>query len=69
MKKIPSFWFTGTAVALLGVAIVRFVVPQIEASETVRLVVKVLGHLIAFVGIFFIARGISKSKSDSDDSE
>lgn len=66
MKKIPRFWIAGTLVALLGVVVARLLAPQLEASfpHGVYLVVKTLGHFIAFAGIFVIARGISKGKSD-----
>lgn len=65
MKKIPRFWITGTLVALLGVVVARLVAPQLEEdSHSVFLVVKTLGHLVAFLGIFLIARGISQNRKD-----
>ena len=66
MKKIPRYWISGIAVVLFGAAVARLVAPQIEASHNVYLVVKTFGHLIAFAGIFLIARGISKSNQSGN---
>lgn len=65
MKKIPRFWITGTAVALVGVVIARVVAPALEnaAGDEIFLAVKVLGHVVALAGIFLIARGIFKNHS------
>lgn len=66
MKKIPRFWIYGVATALVGVAVARLISPHFQDSHSVYIVVKTFGHLVAFAGIFLIARGISKSKqSDS----
>lgn len=65
MKKIPRFWITGTLVALAGVAVARLAAPCFEHdSHSGYLVVKTAGHIVAFAGIFLIARGISKGKDD-----
>jgi len=70
MRKIPSFWITGTAVALVGVAVARFVAPALEENGgNVALIVKTLGHIVAFVGIFIVARGISKRRADDGNDE
>lgn len=61
MKKIPRYWITGTAVAIAGVVAARVVAPELKDSHSVYIVVKTLGHLVAFAGIFLIARGISKN--------
>ena len=65
MKKIPRYWITGTLVALVGVLAARVLAPQFQDSHNVYIVVKTLGHLVAFGGIFLIARGISK-KGESE---
>lgn len=64
MKKIPRFWFTGTAIAIAGVVAARVIAPELKDSHSVYIVVKTLGHLVAFFGIFLIARGISKKNED-----
>ena len=65
MKKIPRFWFTGTLIALVGVVAARLVAPELEADHrNAHLVVKTLGHLVAFAGVFWIARGISKNTTE-----
>lgn len=65
MKKIPRFWFTGTLIALVGVVAARLVAPELEADyRNAHLVVKTLGHLVAFAGVFWIARGISKNSTE-----
>lgn len=64
MKKIPQFWFTGTLIALSGVIAARVVAPYLQDSHSIYIVVKTLGHLVAFGGIFLIARGISKKNED-----
>jgi len=70
MRKIPSFWITGTATALVGVAVARVVAPALEGNGgNVVLVVKTLGHIVAFAGIFIIARGISKRRVDDGNGE
>lgn len=61
MKKIPSYWFTGIAIAVLGILIARVISPRLEDSHSVYIVVKTLGHFVAFAGIFWIARGVSKN--------
>lgn len=63
MRKIPRFWITGTLTALLGVVVARLVAPRFEEAHGVFIVVKTLGHLVAFLGVFLIARGISKNNS------
>lgn len=72
MKKIPSFWITGTAVALAGVVVARVIAPELDgnaaAGGNVAFVVKTLGHILAFVGIFLVARGIGKH-SNKDNEE
>lgn len=65
MKKIPRYWFTGTAVALIGVLTARVIAPYLQDSHSVYIVVKTLGHLVAFGGIFLIARGISKKNENN----
>ena len=68
MKKIPRFWIAGTLTALAGVAVARLVAPGLEdVHHNVALVVKTLGHLVAFLGIFLIARGIAKRHADSEE--
>lgn len=68
LKKIPRFWIAGTLVALAGVVIARVISPRLEDAHSLYIVVKTLGHLVAFAGIFLIARGISKKSGDGDDS-
>lgn len=66
MKNVPSYWFTGIAIAVLGIIAARVISPQLEDSHGVYIVVKTLGHLVAFAGIFWIARGISKNANSGD---
>lgn len=66
MKKIPSFWFIGIAIALVGIVIARMVAPMFENEHSVAIVVKTFGHFMAFGGVFFIARGISKSSAQDE---
>lgn len=68
MKKIPRFWISGTLVALAGVVVARFVAPELEGvHHNAMLVAKVFGHLVAFLGIILIARGIAGKHADSED--
>ena len=68
MKKIPRFWVAGTLVALAGVVVARFVAPELESvGADVAVGAKVLGHLIAFLGIVLIARGIAGKRAESEE--
>lgn len=68
MKKIPRFWLAGTLTALAGVAVARLLAPELEVlHHNAVLVVKTLGHFVAFFGIFLIARGISKSRAEAEE--
>ncbi len=64
MKKIPRFWITGTLVAVVGVVVARVVSPELKDYHSVYIVVKTLGHLVSFAGIFLIARGLSEKAKE-----
>lgn len=58
-----GYWLTGTAVALIGVAAVRLIAP--ELSGTAGKAVTVAGYIFSMAGIAVIALGV-KRRADAD---
>lgn len=58
-------WFVGISVALLGVAAVRLICPEIEENG-VRFAAMIFGHFLCLAGLFVIAHGVFKRHRTED---
>ena len=54
--KRKGYWIAGTAIALVGVAAVRLIAP--ELSGILNKTVMIAGYMMALAGIFVITAGI-----------
>jgi hypothetical protein len=63
-----GYWLTGTIVALIGVAAVRLIAP--ELSGTTAKAVTVAGYIFSMAGIGVIAFGVKRrAEADQVDAE
>jgi sulfite exporter TauE/SafE len=61
-KKVMTYWIVGAAIAFSGVAMARFFAPAKPVN--VSLIVKMLGYMIAFFGLFIITLGTGKKAKE-----
>ncbi len=68
IRAKKGYWLTGTVVALIGVAAVRLIAP--ELSGTAGKAVAVAGYLFSPAGIAVIAFGVKRrAEADHVDAE
>ena len=57
LVKRKGYWIAGTAIALVGVAAVRLIAP--ELSGVANKTVMIAGYMMALASIFLITAGVS----------
>ena len=68
IRAKKGYWLTGTVVALIGVAAVRLIAP--ELSGTTGKAVTVAGYIFSMAGIAVIAFGVKRrAEADQVDAE
>lgn len=58
LRSARRFWVSGIFIALVGIALARFVAPQFETK--IAIITKVVGQLIALTGLLIICIGIKR---------
>jgi hypothetical protein len=59
IREKKAYWISGTAIALVGVASVRLIAPQL--AGLMNKVVLIAGYLFSLAGIIIIAYGTKKN--------
>jgi hypothetical protein len=68
IRATKGYWLTGTVVALIGVAAVRLIAP--ELSGPTGKAVTVAGYIFSMAGIAVIAFGVKRrTEADQADAE